>query len=274
MNLKNKAFSNDNLSFWGHLDVLRNYLFKIIISIFLCSIVAFCFKDILFSIVLAPKNSDFITYQIINNLAAKISPSTVIFAPFSAVLINTELAQQFIVHMKVAFYAGSFCVSPYIIYMLFKFIAPALYSNEKKYSLRAIIAGYFMFIFGVLICYFLIFPFAFRFLENYQVNEMVKNFISLDSYINTLIILCLLMGCLFELPVLCWLLANIGILQAQIMQHYRKHAIVIILIVATVITPTADIFTLLIVAIPIYLLYEVSIFIVKRTSRRKKTINF
>ena len=133
MNLKNKAFSNDNLSFWGHLDVLRNYLFKIIISIFLCSIVAFCFKDILFSIVLAPKNSDFITYQIINNLAAKISPSTVIFAPFSAVLINTELAQQFIVHMKVAFYAGLFCVSPYIIYMLFKFIAPALYSNEKKY---------------------------------------------------------------------------------------------------------------------------------------------
>ncbi len=256
--MNNKTNSGE-LTFWDHLDELRTCLIRMIVAVFVCGIVAFCFKDFLFTIVFAPKSPDFITYRFFSFLGTNIES-------FSVQLINTELAQQFLIHLKIAMYAGALCISPYIIYSLFHFISPALYSHEKKASIKAIGGGYVMFMLGVLLTYFLIFPLTFRFFGTYQVSEEVINYISLSSYISTLLLLCLLMGIMFEIPIVCWLLARFGILKAEFMKQYRRHAIVVICIIAAIITPTADAFTLGIVALPIYFLYEFSIGIVKRTN--------
>lgn len=256
--------TNSQFTFWEHLEELRGSIFRIIMAVLVCGIVAFFFKDLLFKLIFAPKHSDFITYRILSDIIG------VQFSDFSVRLINTGLAQQFMTHLKAAFAIGFLCASPYILYVLFKFVSPALYAGERSVTLRLVAAGYLMFALGVALNYFLIFPLTFRFLGTYQVSAEVPNLIALDSYMSTLLTLSLMMGAMFELPVLSLALAAIGLLKADFMRRYRRHAIVAILIVAAVITPTADIFTLLIVSLPIYLLYEASIAIVARTAKRRE----
>ena len=187
-------------------------------------------------------------------------------------LINTGLAQQFIIHMKTALCAGILCTSPYILYQLFRFVYPALYENERRYVMRVVGGGYAMFGIGVLVSYFLIFPLTFRFLGTYQVSRDVDNLITLDSYISTLMLMSLTMGLVFEIPILSWLFAKLGFLTDRFMRRYRKHSLIIILVVAAIITPTSDVFTLLLVACPMWLLYEMSILIVKNTLIQKNEI--
>ena len=153
--------------------------------------------------------------------------------------------------------------SPYIIYLLFGFISPALYDNERRYATLLCTSGYLMFMLGTLLNYFLIFPLTVKFLGTYQVSEDVANMLTLQSYMDTLLMMSLVMGIIFELPVVSWLLGRMGLLNASMMRMWRKHAIVAILVIAAIITPTTDAFTLLIVALPIWLLYEASIFIVR-----------
>lgn len=254
----------DNLTFWEHLDELRNTLMRIIGVALFFGIAAFCCKEPLFDVILAPSNSDFVTYKLLNKVAALANafPSN-----FSIDLINTALAQQFIIHMKAALYAGFFCALPYVIYALLRFISPALGISQKRYTYAIVGSGYVMFLVGVLLCYFLIFPLTFRFLGTYQVDSAVVNMIALDSYISTFMGMCLMLGIVCELPVLSWLLAKIGVLKSEFMRNYRKHAIVAILMVAAVITPTSDIFTLTLVSLPMWLLYEISIGVVAHTSK-------
>lgn len=253
----------DKQSFWEHLDVLRTMIIKIIAVTIVCGIVAFIFKEQLFNIILAPQNNDFITYRLFDRIASLTGNQV---ESFTIQLINTGLAGQFIIHMKTALCAGILCASPYVLYLLFLFISPALYENERRYTVRVAGSGYVMFIAGVLTSYFLIFPLTFRFLGTYQVRGEVSNLITLESYISTLITMSLAMGIVFEIPVLSWLSAKLGFISAEFMQRYRKHAIVIILIVAAIITPTSDVFTLTLVSLPMWLLYEISILIVKRTA--------
>ena len=151
--------------------------------------------------------------------------------------------------------------------IIFKFVSPALYANERRYAVKAVSAGYLMFLAGVLLSYFLIFPLTFRFLGTYQVDESVENLISLQSYMGTFWMLNLMMGFVFEIPILCWLLGKMGILSASFLKKYRKYAIVIVLALAAVITPTSDAFTMLLVAFPIWCLYETGIWILKRQER-------
>lgn len=245
------------LDFWGHLDVLRVCLLRILVVASLCSIVAFVFKDHLFSIILAPKSSDFISYKLLDFASVPVEK-------FDASLINTGLSRQFVIHMKVAFYAGLILVSPYALYVLFGFVSPALYDNEKRYVRRAVTVGYAMFLLGLAAGYFLVFPLTFRFLSNYSISGEIANLISIDSYVDSLILLCLAMGLFFELPILCVLLAKMGMLDACSMREKRKYAVVLILVVAAIITPTSDVFTLMVVALPVYLLYELSILLVSR----------
>ena len=255
---------NPKLSFWEHLDELRGALVRIGLVALGFAIVAFCFKNLLFSVLLAPQNSSFFTYALFTRIAEWTgSPQS----DFSVQLINTGLARQFIVHMKMALCAGFFIASPYILYQLFRFVSPALYANERLYATRVTASGYLMFILGVLLSYFLIFPLTFRFLGTYQVSPAVSNLISLDSYISTLLSMCLMMGIVFEIPVLCWLFAKLGFISASFMRRYRKHAVVIILVLAAIITPTSDIVTLLVVSLPMYLLYEISILLIRRTEK-------
>lgn len=242
----------NDLTFWEHLDVLRGCLLRILGVSVAFGIAAFCMKDTLFAVLLAPKDGDFITYRLLH------------IEPFSIQLVNIGLTEQFMVHMKTALCVGALCASPYILYQLYRFISPALYSNERRYAVRVVGCSYVMFIVGVTINYFLVFPLTVHFLGTYQVSAEVMSMLSLESYIDTLLMMSLVFGLMFEIPVISGLLAVMGVLRADWMHKFRRHAIVAILIVAAVITPTSDIFTLLIVSLPIWLLYEVSIGIVKR----------
>ena len=243
--------TGEGLTFWDHLDELRSVIIRILVISVLAGIVAFCLKEQLFEIVLAPRTSDFITFQLLG------------VEPFSIHLMNIGLTEQFMIHMKTALYAGFLVASPYVIYQLFRFVSPALYDNERKYATLLCTSGYLMFMLGTLLNYFLIFPLTVKFLGTYQVSEDVANMLTLQSYMDTLLMMCLVMGIIFELPVVCWLLGRMGLLKASMMRTWRKHAIVAILVIAAIITPTTDAFTLFIVALPIWLLYEVSIFLVK-----------
>ena len=247
------------MTFWDHLDELRSTLVRVIAAALIGGVAAFCFKEPLFDFVLAPSHSDFITYRWLSRVGA-------FDTPLQLDLINVELAQQFMIHLKIALYAGLLLVSPYVLYALFAYISPALYPREKGSAVKAVGGGYLMFVVGCAVCYLFIFPLTLRFLATYQVSASVANHITLTSYISTLLVLSLSMGIVFELPVVCWLLAKLGILQPAFMKKYRRHAIVIILVLAAIITPSGDAFTLLVVSLPIYLLYELSILIVKRTS--------
>ena len=241
----------DSLTFWDHLDVLRSSLIRMGVVVVVLAVAAFCLKDVLFSIVLAPRSSDFVTYRLLG------------VEPFSIHLMNTGLTEQFMIHMRTAIYAGLLVASPYVLYELFRFVSPGLYQNERRYALWIVGAAYLMFIVGTLTNYFVVFPLTVRFLGTYQVSPDVANMLTLQSYIDTLLGMSLVMGVVFELPVVCGLLGRMGLITNHMMAEYRRHAIVAILIVAAIITPTTDVFTLFIVALPIYLLYELSIQIVR-----------
>ncbi len=248
---------SEPLTFWDHLDVLRSSLIRMALAVVTLAIVAFFLKEELFNIVLAPRSSDFITYRLLGAEA------------FNLHLMNTGLTEQFMIHMRTAMYAGLLAASPYILYELFRFVSPGLYSNERHYAIWIVGAAYLMFLVGTLINYFIVFPLTVRFLGTYQVSPEVANMLTLQSYIDTMLSMGLVMGLVFELPVVCGLMGRMGILSDHFMSEYRRHAIVAILIVAAIITPTTDIFTLMIVALPIYLLYEASIQIVRITKRNK-----
>ena len=241
------------MTFWDHLDELRGVIVRVMVVTVIGASVAFCLKDELFAIVLAPRSSDFITYQLLG------------VEPFCVHLMNIGLTEQFMVHLKTAFYAGVLVASPYIIYQLFRFVSPALYDNERKYATLLCLSGYLMFMLGTALNYLLIFPLTVKFLGTYQVSPDVANMLTLQSYMDTLLMMNLVMGIVFELPVVSWLLGKMGLINAAIMQSIRRHAVVAILVVAAIITPTTDAFTLMVVALPIWLLYELSIVIVRIT---------
>ncbi len=247
--------SGQTMTFWDHLDELRGVIVRALVVTMLAAAVAFVMKDELFAVVLAPRTSDFITYRLMG------------VEPFSIHLMNTGLTEQFMIHLKTAMYAGVLVASPYIIYILFGFIAPALYDNERRYATLLCTSGYLMFMLGTALNYLLIFPLTLKFLGTYQVSADVANMLTLQSYMDTLLMMNLVMGIVFELPVVSWILGKMGLINAQVMCTMRRHAVVVILIVAAIITPTTDAFTLFVVALPIWLLYELSIVIVRMTKQ-------
>lgn len=253
--------NNSAMTFWDHLDVLRGSLLRMAVVTVACAVVAFAFKDAVFAAILAPKHDDFILYRLLAGVNSWLADGSL--SSFHVELINTGLAEQFKIHVKTSLYVGLMAASPYCLYELFRFVSPGLYPKERRYGVRAVVSGYVMFLLGVALCYFLIFPLTFRFLGTYQVSPDVENLITLQSYMDTLLVMCFLLGILFELPIVCWVLGKLGILRRTFMRRYRKHAVVVILVVSAIITPTSDIFTLCIVALPICLLYEVSTFLVK-----------
>lgn len=242
-------------SFWDHLDALRWCVVRVLAVVAVTGVAAFCFKEPLFRFVLAPAHSDFFVYRWLG-------------APdFHLQLINTELTEQMVIHIKVAAYAGVVAASPYILYSIFAFVAPALYAHERRYAVRLVGAAYVMFFVGSAVNYTLIFPLTVRFLGTYQVSAEVSNYISLTSYVDGFVLLSLGLGLVFELPVLSFLLGRFGLLRCDWMRRFRRHAVVAVLIVAAFITPTTDMFTLVIVSLPIYFLYECSILIVAKTQK-------
>lgn len=246
------------MTFWDHLDVLRGSIIRMLVAAAAMAAVAFCLKDQLFGVMLAPASSQFVTYRLLGT------------EPFDIHLINVGLTEQFMIHMKTSLAVGIYAAAPYILYVLYRFIAPALYAGERRYAVRVVAAGYAMFVVGTLASYFILFPLTVRFLGTYQVSETVTNMLSLESYMDTLIMLSLVFGVIFELPVVSWLLAAMGLLRPEWMTRYRRHALVAIVVVSAVITPTGDAFTLFFVSLPVWLLYEASIVIARVTCRRAR----
>ena len=244
-------------SFWDHLDELRSVLIRCVVAWGICAVAAFCFRDALFAFLFAPAHPDFITYRLLRYIIPSFSEAAQSTIPIS--FINTQLAAQFTTHMQVAALTGVVIAFPYLLWQLYGFLAPALYPHEKRAAGRIIGFGTVLFLCGVALNYLVIFPFAFRFLATYQVQPEVVNQIALDSYVSTLLILSLLMGILFEMPMVAWALGKAGFLEAAWLKQYRRHALVALMILAAVITPTGDAFTLMLVTIPLYILYEISI---------------
>lgn len=250
------------LTFGGHLEVLRRMMFRIIAVVMVLAIAVFCFKDKTFELLLAPSQWDFVTYRYIEKLLHHLG-SNFTFSEYHINLIATELSSQFMTHISTALYLGLLGASPYILVELFRFITPALYENEKKYSVQVAITVYLLFIVGVLMSYFVLFPISFRFLGTYSVSGMVESNITLKSYIGTFTTLTLVMGLVFQLPVIAFFLGKLEVVSSEQLRQYRKYAFLVIMLVAAIITPP-DLMTLVLVTIPLYLLYEVSILVLKR----------
>ena len=257
--------SEDNKSIWEHLDEFRKVIVQIVAITIIFAVVAFFFKEQLFAILLAPRNSDFILYHWFAQIGSILNIPIQI-EPFESDLVNIELTAPFMIHMKLAFLTGVLIAAPILIYKLFAYVAPALYASEKRATLKVLPWAVLLFYSGILINYFLIFPISYRFLATYTVSEAVVNTISLSSYISTFTILSIMMGISFEIPIVCLLLSRLGIINAELLSKYRRHAFVAIMIVAAVITPTSDIFTLFIVTLPIYLLFELGILLAQKNS--------
>ena len=249
------------LTFGGHLEVFRQMLFRILGVAGLIAIVVFCFKDITWSVLMTPSEWNFCTYRWLE-AAMQAVGIDFRFEEFNVQMIATDLSSQFMTHITTAVYLGLLGASPYILYELFRFISPALYENERRYSVQVAGIIYVLFLLGVLMSYFVLFPISFRFLGTYSVSAKVVSNITLDSYISTFVSLTLVMGVVFQLPVIAFFLGKMGVVTSSMLANYRKHSFIAIMLVAAVITPP-DLMTLILVTIPLYLLYEVSIRVVK-----------
>lgn len=253
--------NNNKLTFGSHLEVLRQMLFRILAVSLIFTVVVLIFKDFVWDILLAPSKHNFVTYRCIECCLQRVNIDFH-FSPFKIDFITTELSSQFMLHMTTSFYLGFLISSPYILFELFRFVVPALYDNERQNAQRLVCIIYFLFIFGVLLSYFVIFPITFRFLGTYNIEESVESMITLNSYISTFTSLTLVMGAVFQLPVVTYILAKFGIADFKILAKYRKHTLFIITVISAFITPP-DIMSCILVTLPLYLLYELSIIIAK-----------
>lgn len=265
-NQKKRKKSKDDstsglLTFGGHLEVFRQMLFRILGVAGVIAAVVFCFKDITWELLLAPSEWNFCTYRWIERVMQAVG-FNFHFDEFHVEMIATDLSSQFMTHITTAIYLGLLGTSPYILYELFRFISPALYENERRYSVQVAGIVYVLFILGVLMSYFVLFPISFRFLGTYSVSARVVSNITLDSYISTFVSLTLVMGVVFQLPVIAFFLGKLGVVTSGTLANYRKHSFIVIMLVAAIITPP-DLMTLILVTIPLYFLYEVSIRVVK-----------
>ena len=253
------------LTFWDHLDELRRVLFRVLGVWFVLAIGYFIAMPYLFdNVILAPCHNDFVFYDLLRWIGQKLDLKDEFFTQeFHVKLININLAAPFFVHMSTAFWMSVVTAAPYIFYEIWRFVSPALYPNERKGVRKALGIGTVMFFIGVSLGYFMVYPLTLRFLSTYQLSAAIENQISLNSYIDNFMMLVLCMGLAFELPLVTWLLSLLGLVHKTFLRKYRRHAVVIIVIASAIITPTGDPFTLTVVAVPLYLLYELSILMIK-----------
>jgi sec-independent protein translocase protein TatC len=259
----------NEMSFLEHLEVLRWHIIKAIASIIIVGIVAFIFKDILFNkILLAPKSPEFLTNRLLCELGQAVKVPKLCINTIPMELISIKMAGQFSMHIMVSLVAGFVVAFPYIFFQFWRFIVPALYPKEKKVARGAVFVSSLLFMIGVLFGYYIITPLSIHFFSSYSVSDAVTNQINLISFVSTIASILLSSGIVFELPILVFFLSKIGLITPKFLKTYRKHAIVLILIVAAIITPP-DIFSQLLVSLPLILLYEASILISRRIERKR-----
>ncbi|NDV60534.1 twin-arginine translocase subunit TatC [Bacteroides sp. 519] len=252
------------LTFWDHLDELRVLLFRVFGALLILAVGYFIAMPYLFEyVILAPTHNDFVFYRFLRWIGESLHLSGDFFTQeFNVQLININLAAPFFIHISTAFWMAVVTAVPYLFFEIWRFINPALYDNERKGVRKSLGLGTLFFFMGVCVGYFLVYPLTLRFLASYQLSPDIANQISLNSYIDNFMMLVLCMGLAFELPLLTWFLSLLGIINKSFLRKYRRHAAVVIVFVAAIITPTGDPFTLTAVSLPLYLLYELSILMI------------
>lgn len=251
------------MSFLDHLEELRWHIIRSVIAILVIAIVMFVSKDFVFEqIILAPKKEGFFTYQFFCNLS-----EITCFYPPKFDLITRELGEQFFVHIKVSFWLGLIAAFPYVFYEFWKFIRPGLYQKEQKAARGIVVICSLLFFTGILFGYYTIAPFAITFLAGYQVGEAAINAPTLSSFVNYMTMFTVPSGIVFQLPVFVYFLAKVGLVTPELMRNYRKHAFLMILVMSAIITPP-DVITQFLIGIPVFVLYEISIGIAKRTIKK------
>ena len=255
------------MSFWDHIDALRAVLVRIVVVLVVMTLgLFFVMPSIFDNVILAPCHGDFVLYRLFERMTSSVSWLPQFSTDgFQVELINIKLASQFFIHMSTSFWLALVLTFPIVLYLLWTFVAPALYPREKRGVKTAFLIGCLMFFLGVAVGYFIVFPVTLRFLADYHVSQLVPNQFSLDSYMDTFLMLIFIMGVIFELPLVAWLLGTLGVLHRGFFRTYRRHAVVVLLALAAIITPTGDPFTLMVVFLPIYLLYEVSAYLVPKS---------
>ena len=267
---KSEKKASEDLNFWEHIDVFRKYLIRSVLALVAFSIGAFFMKRFIFDvIILGPKNSNFITYRVLCDLGERLNISGLCSNDLHINLINLEVGGQFKIHLLISFIAGLIVAIPFLLYQLWLFIKPALYDHEVKYSRITVFYILLLFIIGVLFGYYIILPLTINFLLTYELSTEIVNQINISSYISTVTTLPLATGLVFEMPVLIYFLSKLGILTPAILKKYRKHSIVVNFFVSAIITPSVDMFSQTLVAIPLIMLYELGIVVSKRVYRKK-----
>lgn len=257
---------SDGLTFWEHLDQLRGILIRAAVAFGVCMIVSFIAMPYIFdNVILWPCEGSFPLYRLMDSgidsgMISGLSQAS----DFHVSLVSLELTSQFFIHFSAACWGGLVIAFPILIYMMWSFVSPGLYPREKQGARRAFLWGNLMFFAGVAMGYFVAFPIALRFLADYRISAAVTPMISLDSYMDNFFSLIILMGVLFELPLLAWMLGRAGILKRNFFSRYRRYAIFVILVTAAAVTPTGDPFSLLAVFIPVYALWEMSAHLVPK----------
>lgn len=254
------SLSDTEMTFWDHLDALRAVLFRMGATILVAAVVIFVAMPRLFdAVILAPCDGSFPLYSLFDRLSALAGETaSASSTDFHVSLINTQLASQFFIHLSLSFQLGLIVAFPLLVYQMWGFVAPALYPSERRNASTLFLCGNLLFYLGMAVAYWLIFPLTLRFLAGYQLSADIPNTITLDSYIDNFMSMLLVMGITFEIPVLTWALGRLGVMNRTFFDRYRRHAIVLLVVAAAVITPTSDPFTLLAVFIPLYLLWEFS----------------
>jgi len=249
------------MSFLDHLETLRWHIIKSAIAICVFAILAFIYDRFIFDeIILAPKNPEFWTNRMIAQVADLLGMQSLKINTKELNIISIEMAGQFMVSIWTAIIVGFIAASPYVIYQFWSFVKPALYENERRHASGAVIIMSSLFLLGILFGYYLIVPFSIDFLGSYKISETVVNQINILSYISTVTSIVIAGGVAFELPVVAYFLSKIGVLTPKFLRKYRRHSYVVLLIVAAIITPP-DVLSQMLVAIPLVVLYEASIFI-------------
>ena len=258
------------MTFWDHLEELRGHIFRSLAAVLVLSIAAFIAKSFIFDvIILAPKNEQFITNRLLCKLSELLSIDALCIGRLNLSMQNINMSGQFMMHLYVSMVAGLILAAPYIIWELWRFIMPALKPTEKKYSRGAVFFSSLLFLSGVAFSYFLIVPLTINFLGTYQVSPDVPNQIQLNSYISTVISVTIAVGVVFELPILVFFLTKVGVITPSFMRKNRKIMLVLVLVLSAIITPP-DVFSQILVCIPLIGLYELSIKISERVYRQRQ----
>lgn len=265
---KNKK-SPEEMSFLDHLEELRWHLVRSTLAVLIVAVVAFFFKDFIFDkILFGPKDINFPTYQFFCNLSTKLGlDDAFCTTEINFILQSREMSGQFSAHLWTSIWAGFIVGFPYLVYELWSFISPGLYENERKNAKGFIFVTSMLFFLGVLFGYYLISPLSINFFGNYQISKEVQNQIDISSYIAIVRSSVIASGLIFELPIIVYFFTKIGLVSSQFLKTYRKHAVVLVLLLAAVITPP-DVVSQIVVSIPIFILYEASIFIAKYVEKQ------